>query len=420
MKSLLLKLFVAHWPRKLLAILLGTVIWFVVNHSLTSTRTINNIPVRIINIPAGKTVEGLQPNHRLAKKVNVTLVGNKIILDELTPYDFEIVLDAQGRPDEWIATISTKNIASLNPEIDVAGGIKRIYHPNILIRMTTVITDKIPVAITHPIGEAPRGYQFLDVWPYRLWVTATGPESVMRQLKMKELRITFNLSDISKAQLDEISNANAQDTGSEVVSFMVPDLWKQLNIPLLSENPIEINDPQAKMLRIDFIHCKSLPIDAPIPVSLYFPPDSIQKYNPTNVTFGIDSLFKDFNGIHLIDHPLYAHGTDQLFLDIVRNRLLIAIIVTPKSEKQLLDWSLQIINARQLENIYVATLMSDVSDADIRLMQPPPREEYLRNRFRSYMNNMQLFNADDSKFGLLIQLKDHVVHVEESQYGSSP
>lgn len=175
MKSLLLKIFVAHWPRKLLAILLSTAIWFVVNHSLTSTRTINNIPVRIINIPAGKTVEGLQPNHRLAKKLNVTLVGNKIILDELTPYDFEIVLDAQGRPDEWYATISTKNIASLNPEIDVAGGIKRIYHPNVLIRMTTVITDKIPVVITHPMGEAPRGYQFLDVWPYRLWLTATGP-----------------------------------------------------------------------------------------------------------------------------------------------------------------------------------------------------------------------------------------------------
>lgn len=417
MKSLLMKIFVQHWPRKLLAILLSTVIWFVVNHSLTSTRTINNIPVRIINIPAGKTVEGLQANNRLAKKLNVTLVGNKTVLDELTPYDFEIVLDAQNRPDEWIASITTKNIGSLNPEIDISGGIKRIYHPNLLIRMTTVITDKIPVIITQPLGEAPRGYQFLDVWPYRLWLTATGPESVIRQLKMKELRITFNLSDISKAQLDEISNAN-EGQSSEVVSFMVPDQWKQLNIPALSANSIEINDPQAKMLRIDFIHCRSLPIDAPIPIALYFPPDAAQKYNPANVSLAIDSLVKNFNGLNLITYPLYAHGTDQLFLDIVRNRLQIIIIVSPKSDKQLLDWSLQFINPRQLENIYVATLMSDVSDADIRLMQPPPREEYLRNRFRSYMNHLQLFKADDSKFGLLIQLKDNVVHVEESQYGT--
>jgi hypothetical protein len=417
MKSLLLKIFIQHWPRKLLAILLATVIWLVVNHSLTATRTINNIPVRVINVPAGKTVEGIQLNDRLAKKLNVTLVGNKTVLDELTPYDFEIVLDAQGRPDEWNASITTKNIVSLNPEIDVAGGVKRIYHPTVLIHMTTVITDKIPVVITQPIGEAPRGYQFLDVWPYRLWLTATGPESVIRQLKMKELRITFNLSDISKAQLDEISDANESE---EVVSFLVPEQWKQLNIPSLSASPIEINDPQAKMLRIDFIHCRSLPIHAPIPIVLYFPPDTAQKYNPTNVTLAIDSLVKDFNGLTLITYPLYAHGTDQLFLDIVRNRLQIVIIVSPKSEKQILDWSLQFINPRQLENIYVASLMSDVSDADIRLMQPPPREEYLRNRFRSYMNHLQLFKADDSKFNLLVQLKDRTVHVEESQYGSSP
>jgi hypothetical protein len=415
MKSLLMKIFVQHWPRKLLAILLSTVIWFVVNHSLTSTRTINNIPVRIINIPAGKTVEGMQLNHRLTKKLNITLVGNKNVLDELTPYDFEIVLDAQGRPDEWIASIGTKNIVSLNPEIDIAGGVKRVYHPNLLIRMTTVVTDKIPIIITQPIGEAPRGYQFLDVWPYRLSLTATGPESVIRQLKMKELRITFNLSDISKAQLDEIAQAS-EDQNSEVVSFIVPEQWKQINIPALSANPLEINDPQAKMLRIDFIHCRSIPIDAPIPIALYFPPDTAQKYNPTNVTLALDSLVKNFNGINLITYPLHAHGTDQLFLDIVRNRLQIIIIVSPKADKQQLDWSLQFINPRQLENIYVSTLMSDVSDADIRLMQPPPREEYLRNRFRSYMNRLQLFKADESKFGLLIQLKDNVLHVEESPY----
>ncbi|HEY2811201.1 MAG TPA: hypothetical protein VGJ00_07445 [Rhabdochlamydiaceae bacterium] len=418
MKSLLVKIFIEHWPRKLLAILLATVIWLVVNHSLTATRTINNIPVRIVNIPPGKTIEGLQGNNKLAKKLNVTLVGNKAVLDELTPYDFEIVLDAQGRPDEWVAVLSTKNIASLNPEIDMTTGIKRIYHPNLMIRMTTVITDKIPVTITQPIGEAPRGFQFLDVWPYRLYLTVTGPETVIKQLKTKEQRITFNLSDISKAQLDAVANLNEEEPVG-VVSFVVPDQWKQLIIPSLSENPISINDPQAKLLRIDFIHCKSLPIDAPIPIALYFPPDFAQKLNPTNITLAVDDLVKDFNGITLISQPLYANGTDQLFLEIVRNMLQIMIIVAPKSDKQLLDWNLQLINARYLENIYVTTLMSDVSDADIRLMQPPLREEYLRNRFRSYVNNLQLFKADESKFELLARLKEHTVYVEEPQFVSS-
>ena len=223
----------------------------------------------MINIPIGKTVEGLQLNNRLAKRINVTLVGNKTLLDDLTPYDFEIVLDAQGRPEEWIANISTKNVVSLNPEIDIPSGIKRVYYPNLLLRMTTVVSDKIPIIITQPIGEAPRGYQFLDVWPYRLWLNVTGPEAVIRQLKNKEQRITFNLSDISKAQLDGLSTLN-EENSADVVSYFVPEQWKQLMLPLLSENPITINDPQAKQLHIDFIHCTTFPIDAPLSIALYF------------------------------------------------------------------------------------------------------------------------------------------------------
>ena len=411
MKSLLFKLFLEHWPRKLLALLLSAIIWLVVSHSLTATRTINNIPVRVINIPEGKTVEGLQPNNKLAKRLNVTLVGNKTILEELTPYDFEIVLDAGGRPDEWIATIGTKNIASLNPEMDISSGIKRIYHPNLLIRMTAVATDKIPVIITQPIGEAPRSYQFLDVWPYRLYLTVTGPEAVVRQLKMKEQRITFNLSDISKAQLDTLSE-KAEEKNDDVISFFVPDQWKQLLIPSLSEHPININDPQAKLLRIDFIHCQSFPIDVSIPIALYFPLNTSQMLNPLETLIAPGGIVKDVQGIPLITTPLYANGIDRLFLEIVRNRMQIMIDVAPSGENQQLDWSLQFINPRLLEDVYVNALMSDVSDADIRLMKPLLREEYLRNRFRSYMNNLQLFNSDQTPFQPIVELKNQriVIH----------
>ena len=412
MKSLLFKLFVVHWPRKLLALLLSAVIWFVVSHSLTATRTINNIPVRIINIPEGKTVEGLQPNNKLTKRINVTLVGNKIILEELTPYDFEIVLDARGRPDEWLSTIATKNIVSLNPEIDISSGVKRIYHPNLLIRMTSVATDKIPVIITQPIGEAPRGYQFLDVWPYRLYLTVTGPEAVVRQLKMKEQRITFNLSDISKAQLDALSE-RAEEKNADVVSYFVPDQWKQLLISSLSEHPININDPQAKLLRIDFIPCQSFPLDASIPIALYFPLNTSQSLNPVDVTLAPSTLVSDVQGIPLITSSLYANGIDRLFLEIVRNRMQIMIDVAPSGENKELDWSLQFINPRLLEDVYVNALMSDTSDADIRLMKPLLREEYLRNRFRSYMNNLQLFNSDQTPFRPTVELKNQRILIHE-------
>lgn len=92
----------------------------------------------------------------------------------------------------------------------------------------------------------------------------------------------------------------------------------------------------------------------------------------------------------------------------------IVIIPSSKSDHKLLDWSIQFVGPRQLEDRYVTTLMSDVSDRDIRVLQPALREEYLRNRFRSYMSRFQLFRSDDSKFDLTIFLRDHQVQVEET------
>ena len=410
-KSLLYKIFFEHWPRKLISIILGVIIWLVVNHSLTSTRNVSNVPVRIIHLPPGKTVEGMQPNGRLAKKLTVTVVGNTSVIDELTPSDLEVVIDASDKSDEWIVNVSKKNLVSLNPEIDITGGISRVYHPNFIVRMTKLVTDQIPIVITQPIGEAARGYQFIDVWPYRLNLTVSGPEEVIKRLKLKEQRITFNLNDIPKAKLDEL--ALKSESNSEVVSYFVPDQWKQINIPIITDAPIEIDDPLAKTLRIDFIRCNLLPIDTQIQLSVFFPPDNLNQLNPTNTTVATNELIKYVNGTPLISYPLYANGVDNLFLQTVREMIEIVIVANPKSERKLLDWSVQFVGSNQLEEKYVARLMSDVSDRDIRLLQPALREEYLRNRFRSYMNRFQLFRGDDSKFDMAVFLKEHEIHVEE-------
>lgn len=412
MKTLLYKIFVEHWSRKLVSIVLAVIIWLVVNHTLTSTRNISNIPVRIIHLPPGKTVEGMQSNGRLAKKLTLTVVGNKSLIDELTPSDLEVVVDASDKPDEWIVTVTKKNLVSLNPEIDISSGISRVYNPNFVIRMTKLVTEQIPIVITQPIGEAPRGYQFLDVWPYHLTLTVSGPEEVIKRLKLKEQRITFNLSDISKAQMDELSLK--AESNSEVISYFVPEQWKQINIPILSDSPIEIDDPQAKALRIDFVRCNLLPVNAPIQLSLFFPMDNLENFNSENTSLASNRLVEFNKGTPFISYPLFANGVDSLFLQTVREMIEIVIIASPKSERQLLEWSVQFVNPRLLEDRYVATLMSDVSDHDIRLLQPALREEYLRNRFRSYMNRFQLFRADDSKFELTISLKDHQIQVQEA------
>ena len=413
MKTLLTSFFLHNWQRKLVSLILDTIIWLVVNHSLTSTKTIANVTVRIVNVPHGKTIEGMQSSGKLNKRLTLSLVGNTTLLEELTSNDLEVVIDASSKSDEWISTISKKNLVSLNPEIDISKGISRVYHPSFIVRLTKLTSEKIPIEITQPIGEPPRGYQFLDVWPYHLQLTASGPEDVIKRLSLKEQKLTFNLNDISKGQLDILTTAENEEK-NEVVSYYVPDQWKQINIPLLADEPIQIDDPQGKGLRIDFIRCSTLPIHSSIVIAVFFPPEYSAILNPEAYQVQPNEVIASKNGIFTLNIPLYAKGVDRLFMDVVKDMIAIVFIAVPTAQRNCLDWSIQFVNPRALEDLYVSRLFSDTSDEDLRVMKPNLREEYLRNRFRSYMNRFQLFTDGEEKLYLEATLEEGAIIIRNT------
>lgn len=415
-KNLIQRIFIDNWQRKAISLGLAVIIWFLVSQSLISSKTIGNIPVRIINIPAGKTIVDLQSDGVLTKRVTLTLVGNKTTLEELASNDMEVVIDAQNKKGEWTAPITRRNLSSLNPEINLTKGITRVSPTSVSIRLTKLVSEKIPVFITQPIGEAPRDYQFLDVWPYQLTMNVSGPEEVVKRLKSKGVRLTFDMSDISKAELDSLSIRTDSVKGDEV-SYFVPEHWKRVPIPLLSDTPLEIDDPRAKDLRMDFARISLLPIKSRIPVVLYFPTETLSIYNPSTVTIANSPLIEKVSGLDLFSQPLSAKGVSQLFVQVVEEMMEIAIVIEPISGKANLIWSIQFINPRLLEDRYVSRMMSDVSDEEVRDLQPLLREEYLRNRFRSYMNRFQLFKTDEKRLELNIRLENNQVIIEE---GSLP
>src|SRR5579872_5753302 len=120
MKTLLTRFFIDNWQRKLISLLLAIIIWMMVSHSMTVTKVVQNIPVRVVNLPPEKTIEGMQVNGILNKRISLTMSGNKAAMDELTGKDLEALIDASGKSNEWIATITKKNLVSLNPELDAA------------------------------------------------------------------------------------------------------------------------------------------------------------------------------------------------------------------------------------------------------------------------------------------------------------
>ena len=119
MRTFLKKLFIENWPRKLISLGLAIIIWIVVNHSITITKTFHNVPVKIINIPKDQMVEGLSLNNYLKKKITLTLTGNKKALEDLIGSDLKVIIDASEKGDEWVVSITTNNLMCINPDIDI-------------------------------------------------------------------------------------------------------------------------------------------------------------------------------------------------------------------------------------------------------------------------------------------------------------
>lgn len=412
MKSLLRSLFIENWHRKVLSVVLAVAIWLIVNHSLTATRIISNVAVHVVNLPSGKTVEGMQPGGTLTKKISLTLSGNKNVLDSLTSNDLEVVVDAANAGNEMVVNIDKKNLVSLNPELEIHTAISRVSAASFVLRPMRLVTEKIPIVVTSPIGEAPRGYQFLNVFPYRLFITVSGPEKVIRRLKDREIRLTFNLNEITRAQLDMLV-VKAEQGKKDGVSFLVPDAWKQISIPSLSDAPLMIDDPDAKFLRIDFIRRDLLPLDVPLPVSIFYSPEFLNTLNPSTLALTSGSIIENAHGVYLINRSLAVKGVSRLFLDLVKEQMQILIIAEPTRELGNLSWTLQFINPRALEDKYVQELQFDSSEDDAYDIQPDLREEYLRNRFRSYMVRLQLFKPDDTRFEIKAILQGNTVQVVE-------
>lgn len=408
MESVIVRFFFHNWQRKLLGLITAIVVWVFVNHSINSTKTIANVPVRIINLPIDKTICGLLPNGMLTKRIALTLTGTMDVVDELEAGDLEVLLDAStASSDEWIVQITKKNLVSLNPSIDLRHHITQVDHTDFVIKLSRLITAKIPVAVTKPMGSAPQGYDYLDVWPQFLVQSVSGPEEDIQKLKEKGLEITFDLRDVSKAELDAIKSSAHNDE----ISFSIPKKWKQISIPFHNNNLEELNDPEAQSLRIDFLRKEFLPLDKEIPIRVFYPLNDIDVINPQTYALEANDDIVKKNGVTILHKPLYAREVSRLFIEVVRNSIEIVITASPKNERNILVWSLQYINPRELEDTYVAFSITNFSL--IKGNQtggiPKKQEELLRKRFREYMRRMMLYISETRKLHIKSALEDNKI-----------
>lgn len=419
MENIIKSLVLHQWQRKLVALFTATVIWFFVNQTIIATKTIPSVPVRVINLPNDQTIIGLLPNGFLSKRMTLTLTGTKNVIDQLEPGDLEVLLDVSNRPNEGGITITKKNLVSLNPSINLNNHITSVDHLEYILKMSPLLTENIPIIIQPPLGEAPKGYNFLDIWPMTLTQKVSGPHDQVLQLKQQGLELTFDLNNLTKEQLDALQPDGVYD---DVVNFNVPDEWKKISIPLPIRTYETVNDPDAKYLHISFLRKQLIPLNTELPIHVFYPLKNSQSINPQTYTLALNKFVKLKNDIPVLSVPLYIKNVSKLFLEIVNENLELEIVTAPKNEREKLEWSVGFIDSSHLEDTYVAFLLSHSrSKTRSNFTKSKERETYLRQRFRNYMRNFNLFLSPQHKLEIDSVLEDnHIkVHVPNASLRSN-
>ncbi|KAF3363121.1 Uncharacterized protein PHSC3_000306 [Chlamydiales bacterium STE3] len=395
----LISFFTNQWPRKLIALMAAIAVWLFVDHSITDTAVIPNVPIRVINLPDDRTIAGMQPNGILNKRVNLTLSGTKNVIQSLGPGDLQVLVDAANiNQDEWVLHINRKNLVSLNPSIDLRHHINHVRNPDYIIKLSKLAKAVIPIKVTTK-GNPPSSYELLDVWPRQLQLNFVGTEEEAHQLLQDGLHLELDLGLITKADLDKISSFKENFHDNEI-SYFIPANLKKVSHPLLGKSLLEINDPESHNLHIDFLRKKLLPIDRNISTRIFYPLSSIELINPTTHPLLENHSIKKINNVFYLSYPLYLQNVSSLFLEIIKDHLEIVIIAQASKDSERLNWGLNIIDSQGLENQYVSYLLPSHQRPAQESNTSKGRENHIRNRFRKYLRKLTLYKDSDTLFQL--------------------
>lgn len=400
----------SNFPRRLFSIFVAIAIWLAINESITTTKVIPNVPVYLEKIPQGKTVTGINPSGKLPKTLTLTVTGNRNVLERLTPHNLEVVISSNNKGMQWSEKIGKHHLRAADQEIDINRYVSKVKTDPFFVHLTKIVADFIPVYIRNPIGEAPDGYQFINVWPQRLIQKVSGPENEISQLKNEGLTVTFDLSRVRKRDLDTLFAANPENNE---VRFLVPKDWKRVYVPFLADPQIEIEDPLANELSLEFLKTEFLELDTQIPLRLFFSAKDAHLINPTNCTLVEGAHVKNHYGSWLLDLPLSTKDVSREFLNVVKDRMEIAIHATPTNDGSL-PWGIEFVDPESLESQYVKLLLpinkgsSELSQASLKTL-----ETSLRQRFRRYLTSFALYTKQGRKASLNFQLQNGQVTLKE-------
>ena len=411
MKTIIQRIFLQSWQRKILALSSAIIIWLLVDNSITITKNYPNVLVKLINIPTDMTAEGLMSNGYLAKQINLTLTGSKSLLEQITSDDMEIITDVSSGANEWFIKVNKKNLISKNPDFDVGQHISEIEHDDFPVRLEKLVTSQIPIYIEEPIGEAPKGYHYLEIWPQQLYFTVSGPENQIKNWSSKGINLVFNLNEINKEDLDNIAVSQHGSHKDEVV-YYIPDDWKMLAVPFRGNELVAVNDPESKYLHIDFLREELISLDVKIPISLFYPLSNLDKLNPQLCNLATNTMVQEHNGIYMLSKGIVVKDVSRIFADLVKDNIQIVIVVDQQDDSANLHWYIDFVDPVRLEELYVHKL-SATFIGDEETYRENLDKSSLKDRFQNFMRNFKFLDSEGQPLQLNVSMSDKIIEINE-------
>jgi hypothetical protein len=98
---------------------------------------------------------------------------------------------------------------------------------------------------------------------------------------------------------------------------------------------------------------------------------------------------------------------------VVRDYLQIAIVALPTSATEALPWSLEVITAKDLEEIYVSQQMGTNSGKQVSTPLLRKREKLYRNRFRRFLQDLTLYISQDHKLNIESSIRGQKIEITD-------
>ena len=96
----------------------------------------------------------------------------------------------------------------------------------------------------------------------------------------------------------------------------------------------------------------------------------------------------------------------------MRENIEIVLVASPRNEREHLQWSVEVIDPREMEDTYVAYVIAEQKEQGDQITNPLKREEVLRKRFRDYMQKLALYREDGERIELYPTLNENTITLD--------